>query len=123
MNNEGRVRCLGMSVSCGWCDWMHVWSLNPEVHYGFIYVLKIVKQSDQYMCVFLTRCFVPHLIKLPVQHSKFKIQLRYHTVCYFTVFVLRVSYVRMEWSIAAFETDLFIGSRAQSQFHNNQHVI
>ena len=72
---------------------------------GIVYVLERVKQSDQYTCVLLTRCFVPHLIKLPVQHSNFKIQLRYHTVCYFTVRVPRVSYVRMEYSITAFETD------------------
>ena len=79
--------------------------LNAKVNNGFIYVLERVKQSDQYTCVLLTRCFVPHLIKLPVQHSNFKIQLRYHTVCYFTVRVPRVSYVRMEYSITAFETD------------------
>jgi hypothetical protein len=77
--------------------------LNAQVNNGFISDLQRVKQSDQYTCVFLTVCFVPHLIKLPVQHSDFRNQLSYHTVFSFTVCVARVLYVRMEWSIVAFE--------------------
>jgi hypothetical protein len=78
-----------------------------------------MKQSDQHTCVFLTRFFVPHIIKLPEQQLNFKIQLRYHTVSCFTLCVPKVLYVRMKMIVTAFETVFNaytnIGGKAQLQ--------
>lgn len=100
---SGNVNAVQLAVSATGC--MSRVYLNVQVNNGFISFLQRVKQCDQYTCVFLTRCFVSRLIKLPVQHSDFRIQLRYHTIFCFIVCVPRVLYTRMEWSIAAFEID------------------